>query len=104
MGTIKSILREENERLEKLKKRYEKDIAKLPAGVISIKTRGNKRYAYIAYREKEKIKTDYLGPAESKKVQEIENKIQKRKEIQSLLKTTKERIREVQRVINGKKI
>jgi hypothetical protein len=99
MSTIQSVLKEECERLEKLLKRYESDWAKLPAGSISIKLRNKRRYAYRAYRDNDKIRTDYIGPVNSEKVKEMRLLIKKRRELEKHIRHTKERIRELRRVI-----
>jgi hypothetical protein len=104
MSTIKSVLEEELGRLKKLKIRYKRDIAALPAGSLSIKTRKGNEYAYIAYREKDKVNTDYIGPADSDEVKIIKEKIGKRKKLDSLLKTTNQQITEIERSLRGKKI
>lgn len=104
MSTIKDVLKEELERLKRLKIRYNRDIATLPAGSLSIKNRKGNEYAYIAYREKGKVCTDYIGPANSDEVKIIKEKIGKRKKLESLLKTTKRQISEIERSLRGKKI
>lgn len=104
MSTIKSVLEEEFNRLQKLKQRYDKEIEDLPVGSLSIKIRKGKEYAYIAYRDNDKVKTDYIGPVNSNEVKKIKEKIEKRKELESLLKTTIHRIREIEKAVNGRKI
>ncbi len=99
MSTIQAVLKEEYNRLKKLLKRYENDLNKLPAGSLSVKLRNNRRYAYRAYRENNKVKTDYIGPADSEKVKEMRLLIEKRRKLEELISTTKERIAELHRVI-----
>lgn len=104
MSTIKTVLEEEFGRLKKLKARYMHDMAELPVGALSIKTRKGNEYAYIAYRENEKIKTGYIGLADSDEVKKIEEKTVKRKKLESLLKTTNQQITEIEKSLHGKKI
>ena len=104
MSSIKTIIQEEFERLVKLQKRYEEEISQLPVGSLSIKKRSGKEYAYIAYREKEKVKTDYIGTADSSEVEKLRGLILKRKELEELLRATKKRLKEVEKVLDGKKI
>ncbi len=104
MSTIKEVLKEELSRLKRLKGRYDHDIASLPSGSLSIKNRKGSEYAYRAYRSNKKVKTDYIGPADSDDVKKLKVKIEKRKKLESLLKTTNKQITEVERSLRGKKI
>lgn len=104
MSTIKEVLKEELVRLKRLKARYDHDIALLPSGSLSIKNRKGSEYAYRAYRSNDKVKTDYIGPADSDEVKKLKVKIEKRKKLESLLKTTNKQITEVERSLHGKKI
>ncbi|HOT45058.1 MAG TPA: hypothetical protein PLM53_12890 [Spirochaetota bacterium] len=104
MSTIKEVLKEELARLKRLNARYVHDIAKLPSGSLSIKSRKGNEYAYRAYRSNDKVKTDYIGSADSDDVQKLKEKIEKRKKLESLLKTTNEQIAEIERSLRGKKI
>ncbi len=99
MSTIHSILAEELERLTQLQKRYLDEFRSLPSGSLSIKKRKGSNYAYLSYRDNEKIKTDYIGPADSEKVKEVEKQISKRKELKELIKTTQQRIKEIKKAL-----
>ncbi len=99
MSTIQSILKEEYDRLQRLLERYERDLAELPSGSISIKQRNNRKYAYRAYRENDKVRTDYIGPVDSENVRELQKLIDKRKELEKLIRTSRERIVEIRKAI-----
>lgn len=99
MSTIQAVLKEDYERLQKLQKRYQKEIEALPSGSLSIKTRKGRKYAYRAYRENDKVRTDYVGTIDSDSVKEIKALIEKRKELESLLRTTNQRIAEIKKVL-----
>lgn len=99
MSTIQSILKEEYDRLQRLLERYERDLAELPPGSISIKQRNNRKYVYRAYRENDKVRTDYIGPIDSEKVKELQQLINKRKELEKLIRTSRERILEIRKAI-----
>ncbi|MEA2015852.1 MAG: hypothetical protein U9O59_03965 [Actinomycetota bacterium] len=79
------MFKEEKERLLRIKKFYMEKTQKLPKGSIIFKKRGKRKYPYLVYRYKKKVKTDYLkcSPDELK---ELEFKIKKRKKYQNLLK------------------
>jgi len=99
MSTLKTVLKEENKRLHKLQKRYQKEIRNLPKGSLSIKNRKGRKYAYLAYRENDTIKTDYIGRLDSDSAKEMKILIKKRKELEALLKKTNQRITEVKKVL-----
>ncbi len=93
MSTIQAVLKEEYERLQKLLGRYEKKIVKLPVGSVSIKTRNGRESLYRSYRKNEKVKKQNISVYRilimQKKIKEL---IDKRRELETLLKTTKLRI------------
>ncbi len=99
MSTIQTVLKEEYKRLHKLQKRYQKEIGNLPKGSFSIKNRKGRKYAYRAYRENDKIKTDYIGKMDSDSAKEAKILIKKRKELEALLKKTNQRIAEIKKVL-----
>lgn len=99
MSDIKSILKEEKERLQKLEKRYEAEISKLPSGTFAVKTRNGKKYAYRAYRLDEKVKTDYIGPVDNDRSRELEKLISRRRELEELLKMTRRKKNEILKVL-----
>jgi hypothetical protein len=103
MSVIKHILNEELERLQKLQQKYINEIKELPKGSISKKKRNEKVYLYWAFRDKEKIKFQYIGKENSKEaVLAFEQKDKKNKYI-DLLKKVQKDIKEIQRSVNGKR-
>ena len=99
MSTIQAVIKEEYERLRKLQKRYQKEIGILPIGSISVKNRKGLKYAYRSYRENDKVKTDYIGRADSDEAKEMKSLIKKRKELEALLKKTNQKITEARRAL-----
>ena len=61
MSYLKSILKEEYERLRALSGKYQDEISALPRGSISIKKRNQREYVYLAYRKKGNVKFEYVG-------------------------------------------
>jgi len=88
MAVLKEMLKEEKERLIKMKKFYTDKILELPRGSIVFKKRGNKKYPYLVYRTGGKINTDYLK-LNSKELKEIKLKIKKRRKYLKILKEIK---------------
>ena len=103
MGAIRGVLEEEFERLKELSKKYKEMIASLPKGSISIKERRGHPYAYLAFREKGKVRFEYLGKAPSARVKELEKEIESRRRYESLLRKVEKDRKEVERAIHGRK-
>ena len=103
MGYITDILDEEYQRLRALSLKYESEITSLPRGSISIKKRGRNKYLYLAYREKGKIRFDYIGPEDSVNARMVIEKIERRKEYEDKLKQVKQNLAEIERAVHGRK-
>lgn len=79
MAMVFDILEEERKRFIELKEKFERQISMLPTkGSISRKKRWNSESIYLAYRESDKIKFDYIGPVDSNAAKELSEKIEKR--------------------------
>ncbi len=100
---IKSVLREELQNSLRMKKQYEKELAKLPQGsLVKRKIKGHEYY-YLIYRENGKFKSVYKGKSvpekEQKKYQEAkELRAKYRKSISQL----KKQIRYLKGTLRGK--
>lgn len=101
---LSAILVEESERLKDLGVLYRKKLENLPKGYISIKKISDHEYAYLAFREKKRIRSKYIGKPSSPEVDEIKKQIENRKEIESKIKVVKERQKELQRILRSKRI
>lgn len=104
MSYVKNILQEEYQRLKSLSEKYLHEIKLLPKGSISIKKRNYKEYLYLAYREKDNVKFEYIGPLSSDKAIAVIKKIELRKDYERKLKQTKKDLAEIEKVVNGRKI
>jgi len=76
----------------------------LNKGSISIKKRKDREYLYINYRQKNKVKSDYVGLASSKKAIGMANEIKQRKKYEEKIKIIKKDLKELERAFYGKKI
>jgi len=100
---IKSVLREELQNSLRMKKQYEKELAKLPKGsLVKRKIKGHEYY-YLIYRENGKFKSIYKGKSirekEQKKYREAkELRAKYRKSISQL----KKQIRYLEGTLRGK--
>lgn len=104
MSYLKNILEEEHHRLKALSNKYAGEIQSLPQGSISFKKRGLKKYLYMAYREKGKVRFEYIGPEHSLKSQSVIKKVDIRKQYEDKLKQVNKDLMGLEKVLHGKKI
>lgn len=104
MSYIKNIMREEHQRLQVLYQKYINKIKSLPKGTVSIKKRNKSEYLYLANRRDGKVKFDYIGSIGSEKAHEIIEQVKFRKDYELKLKQVKSDLREIEKVIHGRKI
>jgi len=82
---------------------YEVKIRKCPEGAISIKNISGRQYAYLAKRNGDKILTEYIGKINSPEVNKLIENIQERKKYAKLAVETKDKIKEILKVIGNRK-
>lgn len=104
MSYVKNIMQEEHRRLQALYHKYSKEISVLPKGTISIKKRNQNEYLYLAHRRGGKLKFDYIGSVDSGKARKIMAQVKVRKEFELKLKQVKGDLKEIEKVIHGRKI
>lgn len=97
-------MREEHQRLQALCQKYINKIKSLPKGTVSIKKRNKSEYLYLANRRDGKVKFDYIGLIGSEKAREIIEQVKFRKDYELKLKQVKSDLREIEKVIHGRKI
>lgn len=104
MSYIKQVMQEEHQRLQALCQKYMDKIDAFPKGTVSIKKRNNAEYLYLANREGGKVRFSYIGAVGSEKAREIMDQLNDRKKYELKLKQVKGDLKEVGRVIHGRKI
>ena len=104
MSYVKNIMQEEHLRLQALYQKYTDKIDSLPKGTVSIKKRNTSEYLYLASRRDGKLRFDYIGKVGSEKARKILEQIKFRKDYELKLKQVKDDLREIEKVIHGKKI
>jgi hypothetical protein len=100
MAVMNSILEGELKRLESLRAHYVAEIARIPPGTISIKIKRDKKFAYRAYRDCTKVKTDYIGAAESSRAIEAIAAAKLRKKAVLELKTIDADINKLRKMLD----
>ena len=104
MSYIKSIIQEEQQRLQALCQKYADRIDSFPKGAVSIKKRNKNEYLYLANRQGGKVKFDYIGSVASEKARKVMVQVNDRKNYELKLKQVKNDLKEIGKVINGKNI
>ena len=100
---IKSVLREELQNSLRMKKQYERELAKLPKGSLVKRIIKGHEYYYLVYRENGKFKSIYKGKSvtnrELKKYQDAKDL---RAKYRHSLSKLKRQIRYLEGVLRGK--
>ena len=104
MGYIQNIVQEEHQRLQALYQKYIDKIESFPKGTVSIKKRNKKEYLYLAKRRNGKVRFGYIGPVNSEKACKIMEQVKLRKNYEVKLKQVKSDLKEIEKVIHGRKI
>jgi len=104
MSYIKNIMQEEHQRLNALLQKYHDEIDSLPKGTVSIKKRNKSEYLYLASHQHGKVKFDYIGSISSEKARKIMEQVNFRKDYELKLKQVKSDLKEIEKVIHGRKI
>lgn len=99
MKISNSVLNEELDRLNKLKKNYEKQIAKLPKGSLIRKNIKGNIYYYLNYRQEKKKIFKYIGKLPGKKLENLLDKIEERRKLEKLNKQVKKDIKKLEKMI-----
>ena len=95
---IYGILKEEKQRNLELQEAYAKEIKLLPKGSLVTKRRNNRKYYYLLYREKDKVKTDYIGKNDSA-IEDIRRSTDKRKQLEIVLKRLKTEYKQICKIV-----
>jgi hypothetical protein len=97
-------MQEEHQRLQALCKKYRDKIDSLPKGAVSIKKRNQGEYLYLASRRDGKVQFDYIGSVGSEKARKIREQVKFRKDYELKLKQVKADLRQIEKVVHGRKI
>lgn len=99
MKILNGVLNEELDRLNKLKKNYEKQIAKLPKGSLIRKNVKGNIYYYLNYRQEKKKIFKYIGKLPRKELGNLLDKIEERRKLEKLNKQVKKDIKKLEKMI-----
>ena len=95
---IYGMLKEEKQRNLELQEAYVTEIKLLPKGSLATKRRNDRTYYYLRYREKDKVKTDYIGKEDSA-IEDVRRNIVKRKQLEIVVKRLKTEYKQICRIV-----
>ena len=102
MGIIKGVLKEELVNSRRMKKNYERELAKLPRGSLVKKKVKGHEYYYLLLREKGKVKLIYKGKVLESEIKKYREAKEYRAKYRKLLSQVKKQIRFLRSTLRGK--
>jgi len=99
MKILNSVLNEELDRLNKLKKNYDIQISKLPKGSLIRKNIKGNIYCYLNYRQEKKKIFKYIGKLPKKELDNLLDKIDERRKLEKLNRQVKKDIKKLEKMI-----
>ncbi len=100
---IKSVLREELQNSLRMKKKYERELAKLPKGSLVKRTIKGHEYYYLICRENGKFKSIYKGKSVTKReMKKYQDAKELRAKYRNSLSKLKRQIRYLKGILRGK--
>jgi hypothetical protein len=100
MEVLNGILKEELNRLRKLKKNYENKLKKIPKGSLIRKEIKRNIYYYLNYRDGGKSVFRYLGKLNKEEISKIKEKIEERRKLRKLYIQVKKNIVKMKKICN----
>jgi hypothetical protein len=101
MSIIFGVLEEERGRLIGAIKLYAGKVESLPRGSLSVKKRGNREYAYLAFREDGSVHFEYVAPIPSRKFDEVVLKVKERNILVTSIRQMKKDLRIIERTLRN---
>lgn len=102
MGVIKGVLKEELNNSLRMKRAYEKELARIPRGTIVKKRVKGHEYCYLLTREKGKVKQAYKGKLSADEISKYKRAREYRSKYRQLLSKVKKQIKFLQGTLRGK--
>ena len=102
MGPIKGVLKEELSNSSRMKKGYERELAKLPKGSLIKKNIKGHDYYYLVLRKNNKVVFVYKGKVAQEEIDKFKNIKQDRARYRKLLSQVNKQIRFLRKSLRGK--
>ena len=98
MNLILHTVMQENQRIEYMLQRYQRELDGLPKGTISEKAVGGKVYYYLKYRDGKKVVSQYVS---RKEIETVRALVEKRRHIEAMVKSLNEEKAIADKVLEG---
>ena len=102
MKVLKGVLREELDNSLRMKKSYERELARLPKGSLITKKIKGHQYHYLVLRERGKVRFLYKGKLSEQDVKKYKQVKEYRAKYRKLLSEVKKQIRFLRSTLRGK--
>ena len=96
---IEGMLKEELERNIEITACYMEELSRLPKGTLVKRVLKDQTYYYLHYRENKKVVSKYIGKLSDDELMKLEKQIQKRKNIEFILKKLKIEAIELEKIL-----
>lgn len=100
MSIIKSVILDEYDRNKRMQQTYIQELANFPRGSITRKCIRGRYYYYWMYRENGKVINKYIS-GKSNKIDELQSQVEKRKQVEQLIRNLKAEQLEMERYLRG---
>ena len=87
MNLILITILQEKERIDRMLKKYQEELEKLPKGTLSEKKAGQSTYFYLKYRNGKKVISRYIP---KKDVEDVRKQVEKRRHIETMIRSLQE--------------
>lgn len=87
LNLIITTILQEKERIDRMLKKYQEELEKLPKGTLSEKKAGQSTYFYLKYRDGKKVISQYIP---KKDVEDVRKQVEKRRHIETMIRSLQE--------------
>ena len=98
LNLILTTILQEKERIDRMLKKYQEELEKLPKGTISEKKAGQSAYFYLKYREGKKVISRYIP---QKDVDAVREQVEKRRHIETMIRSLQEERAIAEKALEG---
>ena len=87
LNLIITTILQEKERIDRMLKKYQEELEKLPKGTLSEKKAGQSTYFYLKYRDGKKVISQFIP---KKDVDDVRKQVEKRRHIETMIRSLQE--------------
>lgn len=98
LNLIITTILQEKERIDRMLKKYQEELEKLPKGTLSEKKAGQSTYFYLKYRDGKKVISRYIP---KKDVEDVRKQVGKRRHIETMIRSLQEERAIAEKALEG---